>query len=121
MGGYAYNGEDSWIVVKKTTDMVNPSPSKSWVLLDEREDSINDGWYAVDMDQAFNPGLVVDYPAAYHSGAGGLNFADGHSEIRRWVDPELQRGIKHNQLLTLGAANAPRDMRWLAERTTGRK
>ena len=30
---------------------------------------------------------IVDYPASYHNGAGGLSFADGHSEIRKWVDP----------------------------------
>lgn len=121
MGGYAYNGEDSWIVMTKTSDMVNPSPSKTWVVLDEREDSINDGWYAVDMDQVFNPGLVVDYPAAYHNGAGGFFFADGHSEIHKWIEPELNRPVKHDTLLTLGAQNAPKDMRWMGERTTGHK
>jgi prepilin-type N-terminal cleavage/methylation domain-containing protein len=115
MGGYSYNGQDEYIVIKKTADMVNPSPSKTWVVLDEREDSINDGWYAVDMEQTApgSPGLVVDYPASYHSGAGGLNFADGHSEIRRWVEPELQRPVKHSTLLSLGSQNAPKDMHWL--------
>lgn len=119
MGGYAYNNEN-YVVAKKTSDIINPSPSKTWVLLDEREDSINDGWYAVDMDNAYATGLIVDYPSAYHNGAAGLNFADGHSEIKRWIDPELQVPVKHSQLLSLGSKNAPHDMRWLADRTTGR-
>jgi len=29
---------------------------------------------------------IVDYPASYHNGAGGVAFADGHSEIHRWRD-----------------------------------
>jgi prepilin-type N-terminal cleavage/methylation domain-containing protein len=120
MGGNTYNGEN-YVVILKVDDMVNPSPAKTWVVLDEREDSINDGWYAVDMDQAYASGLVVDYPAAYHNGAGGLNFADGHSEIRRWVNAELQRPVKRGELLSLGTQYAPVDMRWLAERTTGHK
>src|SRR5439155_19171991 len=33
----------------KYSTMLNPGPSKTWVFLDEREDSINDGWFAVDM------------------------------------------------------------------------
>ena len=28
---------------------------------------------------------MVDFPASYHNGAGGLSFADGHAEIRRWL------------------------------------
>ncbi|MFM8356951.1 MAG: type II secretion system protein, partial [Verrucomicrobiota bacterium] len=69
----------------KATDM--RSPSQTWVTIDEREDSINDAWFAVDMT-SYDPRrpagyLVVDYPASYHNRAGGLSFADGHSEIRK--------------------------------------
>ena len=28
----------------------------------------------------------LDLPASYHGNAGGLSFADGHSEIHRWRD-----------------------------------
>jgi prepilin-type processing-associated H-X9-DG protein len=85
---------------KKYSEINSPSPSKCWVFIDEREDSINDGWFAVDMS-GFDPRqpnswVIVDYPASYHNGAGGLAFADGHSEIKRWVDarttPVLARG-----------------------------
>ena len=34
---------------RKDTDMNNPGPSNTFVMLDEREDSINDGYFAVDM------------------------------------------------------------------------
>jgi len=31
---------------------------------------------------------IIDYPAAYHGGAGGFSFADGHSEFWRWLEPK---------------------------------
>lgn len=73
----------------RSTDMADPGPSGTFVFLDEREDSINDGYFVVDMagypqDTATAPSgsryKIVDYPASYHNGAGGLAFADGHSE-----------------------------------------
>jgi len=75
---------------KKITELTAPTPSKTWVFLDEREDSINDGWFAVNM-AGYDPlapasYTIVDYPASYHNRAGGFSFADGHSEIRKWLD-----------------------------------
>ena len=29
---------------------------------------------------------LVDYPGNYHDGAAGISFADGHTEMHRWVD-----------------------------------
>lgn len=29
-------------------------------------------------------------PGSYHNGAGGVSFADGHVEIKRWVDPRTK-------------------------------
>jgi len=36
----------------------------------------------------FNPHATawVDQPASYHCGAAGFSFADGHSEIHKWLD-----------------------------------
>ncbi len=100
-----------------------PSPSKTWVILDEREDSINDGWFAVNMD-GYDPrntksAVIVDYPASYHNGAGGLGFADGHSEIRKWVDGRTRPVLKKGQLLSLGVGSPDnKDVEWLQERST---
>jgi len=57
------------------------SPTLTFVFLDEREDSINDGTFSTDEN---NPLHLRDVPASYHGGAGGLSFADGHSEIHKW-------------------------------------
>ena len=70
----------------KITDFVRLSPSDGFVFLDERPDSINDGWFMVSME-SYNPndlaGLEVrDLPAIYHNRASSFTFADGHAE---WV------------------------------------
>src|SRR6185369_5676874 len=72
----------NWPVFRKFTQMVRPGPSMTFVLLDERQDSINDGFFVVQMDGYPNLArtYIVDYPASYHAGAGGFAFADGHSE-----------------------------------------
>ena len=41
--------KDGWLVYLKQSDMVDPGPAGTFVLLDERNDSINDGYYVVDM------------------------------------------------------------------------
>lgn len=103
---------------------INPiSPSKTWVFIDEREDSINDGWFAVNMDsydpQRSSGYVIVDYPASYHNRAGGLAFADGHSEIRKWQDARTTPLLKFGQPLPLGQASPNnQDVNWLQERST---
>ena len=99
------------------------SASKCWAFIDEREDSINDGWFAVNMDgyDPINTGayIIVDYPASYHNKAGGLAFVDGHSEIRKWVDNRTTPILKPGQPLALGQASPKNaDVGWLQERSS---
>ncbi len=63
----------AWRVYRKMSDMRDPGPSKTWVLLDEREDSINDSVWITSMNgYPDNPSAyqIVDYPASYHHLAG---------------------------------------------------
>ncbi len=90
------------IVFRKLTEMLSPGPSMTFVVLDERWDSINDGYFVTQMNRYPNPALtyIVDYPASYHCGACGFAFADGHSEIHKWRDarttPPLRTGLQLN-------------------------
>ena len=88
-----------------------------FVVLDEREDSINDGWFATDPDVQYQ---LVDYPASYHGNAGGLSFADGHSEIHKWTDARTMPVLVSGQLLPLNV-NLPgdKDVLWLAQHAAG--
>ena len=79
-----------YVVYHKTTDVVKPGPSMTFVLCDERADSINDGELYTQMQgwDPSNPNVwgVRDIPSNYHAGACGFAFVDGHSEIHKWKD-----------------------------------
>jgi prepilin-type processing-associated H-X9-DG protein len=104
-----------WVVYAKVSQMVKLPPSSVLVFLDEREDSIDDGYYAVNMDPQMQ---LVNFPGSFHNGAGGLSFADGHSEIHRWLDPRtsppFKKGVK--QQFTMTPNN--RDLVWLQNHAT---
>ena len=109
-------------VYKKMSDLVDPGPAQTWVFLDEREDSINDGELVVGMTgypDRPQQWMLVDYPASYHNGAAGLSFADGHSEIRKWQDRRTTPVLKPGQSLSLNvpSPNNP-DVLWLMDRST---
>ena len=62
-----------------------PRPDQLWVLLDEDERSINDGFFVTDPTGQ----IWFDFPAISahrHNYSYALNFADGHSEIWRYHD-----------------------------------
>jgi prepilin-type N-terminal cleavage/methylation domain-containing protein/prepilin-type processing-associated H-X9-DG protein len=117
MGGNVYCSQDQFRLFRKVDEIVRPAPANAWVVLDEREDSINDAWWAVDMVDN-----LVDYPASYHNGAGGLFFADGHSEIKKWLDERTTPLLKKGELIPLNvpSPNNP-DLEWIRERTTSLK
>ena len=71
------------------------------------------------------PGKVrfnQDWPGGYHNSAGGLSFADGHSEIRKWKDPRTTPPIKKGAFISLQPVPSPnnRDIIWMQERSTRR-
>jgi prepilin-type N-terminal cleavage/methylation domain-containing protein/prepilin-type processing-associated H-X9-DG protein len=109
-------------VYKKMSDLVDPGSSMTWVFMDEREDSINDGEMVVGMTgypDRPQQWMMVDYPASYHNNAGGLSFADGHSEIKKWIDPRTMPVLRRGQLLPLNVSSPNnKDVLWLMERST---
>lgn len=121
----AWDGQSQFKVIRRVSDMMNPSPTGTFVLLDEREDRINNGFFVVDMAGSSHPRQparlrMVDFPASYHNGAGGLSFADGHAEIRKWLDPRTIPPIRSGRnlgLVTASPNNA--DVIWLQARATG--
>ncbi len=106
-----------WRQFLKATDV--PAPANTYVLLDEHPDWINDGYFLI------NPGgnwSNSDLAASYHNGAGSFSFADGHSEIRRWMDAGTKAKItRTGATYAPGAANARRDFEWISLRSTIRR
>ncbi len=104
-------------VIRKMSQMVRPGPSMTFVILDERQDSINDGYFVTEMNGYPDPttAKIVDYPASYHGRAGGFSFADGHSEIRKWKDGRTCPPIRTGLPLNVASPNNV-DVAWMRER-----
>ncbi len=103
------------------SDLVDPGPAMTWVLVDEHPDSINDGFFCVDMNGYPNPSAakLPDVPASYHNGACGFAFADGHSEIHRWKDTRTMPKVKKSDIPSVNHGSPPnQDVLWIYERTT---
>jgi prepilin-type N-terminal cleavage/methylation domain-containing protein/prepilin-type processing-associated H-X9-DG protein len=86
------NGSDDLAlrVFTKEGDLTVPGPANTWVFIDENPNSINDGWFVEDPTEPSIEGPEwVDLPASYHTGAGGISFADGHAVIKGWRDKTI--------------------------------
>ena len=94
-------------------------PAGTFVFIDEDFNSINDGHFGHPGYAPQNPTLSsarwVDYPAVFHGQAGGVTFADGHAEIRRWR--ALRYPLTGLPSSAVSAAQRP-DWEWLGIRST---
>ena len=103
-----------YLVFLKQTDC--PKPAKTWLIVDEHPDSINDGYFVNNPTGVPNWQDVV---ASYHNGACGFSFADGHSEIKKWRSStsmypgKYTDGVIPKTFDALGAL----DFAWYLERT----
>jgi len=119
MNGTGIWQDTNFITFRKLADIGNPS--SLWVIIDEREDSINDGYFAVDMTTQYS---IIDHPASYHDSSGNLTFADGHLESHRWREgtttPLISPG-NHLSGVPIFTSTTDQDLKWLTERTTVHK
>jgi prepilin-type N-terminal cleavage/methylation domain-containing protein/prepilin-type processing-associated H-X9-DG protein len=103
----------------------DPGAARIFVFLDMREDSIDMGNFGVCMDGYPNQPSAYrffDLPGNYHNRACGFSFADGHAEIKKWLDPRTTPQIQAGGLLPdqYSSPNNP-DIAWLQERATRAK
>src|SRR5664279_46121 len=97
----------------KDTSFTQPGPSLTFVLIDENEYAINDAYFVSDPAQG---NFWQDVPATRHGSAGGLSYADGHSEIKRWKDAKILN-YKGTTGQVLGDSTSG-DALWLEQRST---
>jgi prepilin-type N-terminal cleavage/methylation domain-containing protein/prepilin-type processing-associated H-X9-DG protein len=95
----------------RTSDV--PQPSMTWLTLDEHPDSINDGFFIVDI----NATQWGDLPASYHNGACGFSFADGHAEVKKWQSATSIYPVKFAFSVRPFDAKGKLDFAWYRERT----
>jgi len=93
-----FGGNGQARIFRKQSDIINRPPVNCFVTIDESSGTINDGWFVCDPWFGGYPSCIwVDIPAAYHNGACGLGFADGHAEIKKWHDPTVTKGTSPTQ------------------------
>ncbi len=121
--GWLMPGADTnWVVYGRTTDMMEPGPSQTWVFLDMRPDSIDVGNFGTSMsgypDRPADAEFW-DYPGDGHNGACGFSFADGHAEIHRWLDARTTPPLQSGKLI-MDVLSSPnnRDIFWLQDHST---
>ncbi|MBM3821716.1 MAG: type II secretion system protein [Verrucomicrobia bacterium] len=112
-----------WLTYAKASQIV--SASKTWVFVDEHPDSINDAAFAnaCTGSEAMGTAQIIDMPASYHNGACGFSFADGHSEIHKWIGNTIKPKVRYASGLALNvpARDSWVDVRWMGENTTVRR
>lgn len=99
-------------------------PSMIFVFLDMREDAVNWSNFMTDMTgyAPQNPGSytwTTDLPGIYHNRAAGFSFADGHSEIKRWIDGRTMPPLNdpNTPVFTAAQAGNP-DIAWMQDHST---
>lgn len=98
----------------KTSSITLPPPDQAWVFTDEHPGSINDGFFQV----AMRGWVWVDLPASYHNGASGFSFADGHSELHKWRDPETIKPVAQGVPARLVPFSHTNDINWIRAHST---
>jgi prepilin-type N-terminal cleavage/methylation domain-containing protein len=113
-GSHGNTRNGPWFVYNKESAWGDPGPANTFVLLDEDPYSINDAGFAVSAHSA----VWIDYVAVYHNKAGGWAFADGHSEVHKWVD---SRTPTQNQASEISSVPNSLDYDWVVDHATARK
>ncbi len=98
---------------RKQTDITAPGPSMAWVLIDENPWAIDDGFFVCDPSKP----VWINIPATYHNNAGGLSFADGHAEIKRWRDGHILN-VSSTPPLGVQQDASTGDLQWLKDRSS---
>jgi prepilin-type N-terminal cleavage/methylation domain-containing protein/prepilin-type processing-associated H-X9-DG protein len=112
--GYQYAPGSVFKIFLKS-NQIN-TPTDDFVFLDENAGSIDDGFFGVDMMDTGASETIVNYPASYHNGSGSLSFADGHAEIKKWLDGRT----KVPATSSVGMVSTPKnvDVEWLQSHCT---
>jgi prepilin-type N-terminal cleavage/methylation domain-containing protein/prepilin-type processing-associated H-X9-DG protein len=82
------NSDVDWVnprypIRKKYPDIIDPAPSQALVFIDESSKTLEDGYFAIQVDNR----VWQNDPSDRHNRGANVSFADGHSEIYRWIEP----------------------------------
>jgi prepilin-type processing-associated H-X9-DG protein/prepilin-type N-terminal cleavage/methylation domain-containing protein len=104
---------------RRLGDLTRPAPSELFTFMDEREETINDGSFALQWDFAAGrpeAWVLRDKPGARHRQGANLAFGDGHVETHRWRDARTVNPSRDDAVV---ADNV--DVLWLQRHATWRE
>jgi type II secretory pathway pseudopilin PulG len=113
-GNHTHKRDTPYRTFGKNTSFIKPS--QTWFFIEEDNGSINDASFGVSCATA----KWVDWPATYHNMAVGASFADGHSEIHKWLVASTKMRTGNPAQLPLSGTQEQRDWLWLSQRTSSR-
>ena len=98
----------------KTTQINRPLPAMAFVFIDESEYTIDDGYFAV----LVNEDTWQNYAAYRHGGSASLSFADGHGEVKKWIESSTASLTDPNGFVAAPKSGngRNRDLQWLSDR-----
>ncbi len=89
----------SFFGASKETDLKNPGPANIFTFVDEHGDTLDDGVFHIDPGQPAGSVYWRNMPAAYHGGSYSVTFADGHSQIVKFLERGGGRGANGTSLI----------------------
>ena len=78
-GGYLTGSREKYV---KNSDFKKLKPVDAIVFMDERSGTLDDGWFRSPTSAT----VVENLPAIFHGSSTSFSFADGHSQLHKWVD-----------------------------------
>jgi prepilin-type N-terminal cleavage/methylation domain-containing protein/prepilin-type processing-associated H-X9-DG protein len=106
----------------KQTTLTSPSSRFVWVEENDPRGENVGSWLLNQGSPAkdYAGSSLIDSTANFHGSASTFNYADGHAETRKWLDPVLIKysaSMDQNKFSSAPTdKTAPHDVRWLAER-----
>jgi len=113
---WVFAPDDKFQNFRKVSEIMRTSGI--FTFIDEREDSIDDGAFGVDMKDMGPRALWANIPASRHANACGVGFVDGHAEIHKWRDPRTAVPAGKMQVASYILSPNSIDIAWLQERCT---
>jgi prepilin-type N-terminal cleavage/methylation domain-containing protein/prepilin-type processing-associated H-X9-DG protein len=109
------NNPSDALAYKKITMIDRPPPVQAFVFIDESMYTIDDGYFAVLVSED----TWQNYPAVRHNNTTGISFADGHSELHKWIEPStpflsVPAGFSPAPRDADGSRN--KDLQWVSDR-----
>jgi prepilin-type N-terminal cleavage/methylation domain-containing protein len=107
---------------QKFGSLHNPGPADCWVIMDEHPDSDDDATFYVNpADANGNRTSFTELPGSMHAKAGGIVYADGHSDVHVWKGsldtPPVVYQAWVQAVNVSGDPSALNDLAWLAQHT----